>query len=51
MIKSCPSCKPHQYQDATYGSKMRVYTKGTKPEHKQVCTVCGKEHKPAVLKK
>lgn len=51
MIKSCPNCKSHKYQDEKYGNKMRVYTSGSKPEHRKVCTVCGAEAKVAVSKK
>lgn len=48
MIRNCPTCKPHDYQDSVYGKNMRVYTKGNKPEHVSRCTVCEKEHKAVV---
>ena len=50
MIRHCPNCKSHDFQDQKYGNKMRVYTKGTKKEHKSVCSVCEKEYRVTIKK-
>lgn len=50
MIRKCDNCPPHAYQDGKYGIGNRVYTQGSKKEHKQCCTVCGKEHKIVIKK-
>lgn len=50
-IRKCNGCKPHQFQDKVYGVGQRVFTVGTKKEHKEHCTVCGNEHKVVAAKK
>lgn len=45
-IKKCPNCKPHEFQDATYGDNMRVMNSSPdKPGANQAirwrCTACG----------
>jgi len=45
MIANCPNCKPHEFQDKTYGYKMRVFNPCYKSNSKSIvafrCTVCG----------
>ena len=44
MIKPCPTCKPHAFQDSRYGSKNRVMNRTAKKDPQVFrCTVCGKE--------
>lgn len=37
MVKHCPNCKRHEFQDATYGLDNRVHNLSRKG---WVCTVC-----------
>lgn len=39
-ILPCPDCKPHEYQDATYGTNMRVMN-GMRGGAR--CTICGEK--------
>ncbi len=46
MILKCPSCLPHDYQDAKYGNTMRVHNPGKAKEKgrtRWICTVCRSE--------
>lgn len=45
IVQRCDTCKPHDFQDKTYGNKMRVFTVSGKSDsaNKCWCTVCGKE--------
>jgi hypothetical protein len=43
LISKCEKCKPHKFQDETYGVNMRVFNRmgkkqGTKTQWR--CTVC-----------
>jgi hypothetical protein len=38
VIKLCPNCKPHPFQDERYGKNMRVMS--TMKEGQNRCTVC-----------
>lgn len=45
-ITRCSSCKPHEFQDKTYGPFMRVHNQcksANGKTHKYRCTVCGKD--------
>lgn len=42
VIRPCPSCVPHAFQDKKYGDKMRVKNP-CKNNAAVRCTVCGKE--------
>lgn len=50
MIKTCRNCRPHSFQDETYGKNVRVFTE-TKDGGSKHCTVCGEASREAVLKK
>lgn len=39
MIRLCPNCKSHEFQDKMYGEKMRVYNVNAKYT-KARCTIC-----------
>lgn len=41
-IRAHPDCKPHPFQDQTYGNKMRVMNPTAKNGGYR-CTVCGKD--------
>lgn len=45
VVKLCPHCKPHQFQDKEYGKNMRVMNKKKSDPQKPVyrCTVCSRE--------
>lgn len=43
MIYKC-NCKPHPYQDKTYGYGMRIHNASDKDKLKIRCTVCGKDN-------
>jgi|MudIll2142460700_1097286.scaffolds.fasta_scaffold73560_3 hypothetical protein len=49
MIKLCPNCKPHEFQDKTYGKNMRVFNPMRKSNSSAIvgfrCTVCCYETK------
>ncbi len=47
-IKSCPNCKPHAYQDKTYGAGNRVMNSMNNGIR---CTVCDKNHTKEIGKK
>lgn len=40
MIMECSPCKPHKFQDDTYGRNKRVHNVG---KSGRVCTVCEKK--------
>ena len=44
MIKKCPMCRPHEYQDKKYGDRMRVQN-ATKDDTTIRCSVCGSTNK------
>lgn len=51
MIAKHVGCKPHEYQDATYGNGFRVMnpvaiSKGSKEEPGYRCTVCAPHKTP-----
>jgi hypothetical protein len=51
MIKRCPNCVPHEFQDRRYGNLVRLFTTDGKGNAK-TCTVCGKqENSSSVIKK
>lgn len=41
MIRPCPSCPPHEYQDKKYGQNKRVKNFST-AKKTWACTVCSK---------
>jgi hypothetical protein len=46
VIQKCPDCKPHSFQDARYGEKVRVMNplkKAAGEQQKVRCTVCAAE--------
>lgn len=50
-IMKCEKCKPHPFQDRTYGEKMRVHNPNfgeskTKLGDGWGCTVCGRGCRP-----
>lgn len=48
MIANCPNCKPHAYQDKTYGQNKRVMNPTNNSKR---CTVCDKEVTVTTTKK
>ena len=48
VVKYCPTCKNHEYQDAKYGHKQRACNVNAKNEPK--CTVCDTVIKPEIKK-
>lgn len=49
MISLCNNCKPHDFQDKTYGKNMRVFNPMRKSGSSSIvgyrCTICGNEIK------
>jgi hypothetical protein len=41
IIRLCPTCQTHDYQDRRYGPRMRVHNPC--PGNVHTCTVCGKK--------
>ena len=49
VVKHCPTCKSHKFQDERYGPGKRACTVNMKGEAK--CTVCATIIKPELFKK
>lgn len=43
IVATCPTCKPHEFQDKEYGFKKRLHNCCSNKKNKNMmrCTVCG----------